>query len=58
MNCANSAGVPPSGSTPCVSISDSTSFDFSASLAARDSLSTISRGVPAGASNPIQMPAE
>ena len=48
----NSSGVPPSASTVCACSDLTTSSDFSASLAAFDSLSMIGCGVPAGAAMP------
>ena len=50
-----SSGPPSSGSTPCGRHAAITSFDFTASRTARESLSSTSRGVPAGAASPNQI---
>src|SRR5262249_34004518 len=52
---ANSAGPPLRGSMPCGRHVSTTSFEATASRTARASLSTIARGVPAGAMRPNQI---
>src|SRR5690349_13729550 len=49
---ANSAGLPPIGSMPWARNGPVTASVLSAALISRDSVATMSAGVPAGASNP------
>src|SRR6516162_6552536 len=54
MKAAKSSGLPPAMSKPCRASVATTSGDFAASLEAAARRSMMSRGVPAGASNPNQ----